>query len=100
MTSKPRSSADRVDLILDPSTIPESAKRGLDTVIEIVHAALRDLSNGQMHKVKLRSLMALLYLSYGMKAGMDHLGAFLTHKLRRQQDQAQAAREGDLDGAD
>ncbi|CAO1631920.1 unnamed protein product [Parajaminaea phylloscopi] len=84
MTSKPRSSADSVDFTLDPSTIPESDRREIDTDVEIVHAALEDLSAGQRHKKpKLKSLMSVLYLSYGMRSGLGPPGSILVHDLRK-----------------
>lgn len=79
MTSKPRSSTDEVDFTTNPNDLPDS----IDSDVEIVHASLKDISEGQKHKRNgIRSLMSIMYLSYGMRPGLGTPGSVLIHDLR------------------
>ena len=55
----------------------------VDQDAPIVVRSVEDISQSQRHKsLKSRSLIGLLYRSYGMKPGLDKPGTVLVHDLR------------------
>lgn len=90
MSAKPRSSQDRADFAIslgDDDDRSSTFNQDLDPDVQVVHASLQDLSASQQHKkYRLRSVMGLLYLSYGMRPGLGPPGSVLVHDLRGKSD--------------
>ncbi|CAO1631543.1 unnamed protein product [Sympodiomycopsis kandeliae] len=80
MTAVPRSSID--DLNRDFALNPNELAGKIDPDVKLVIASVKDISSSQKHKAyKLRSLIGLLYRSYGMKPGLSKPGAILVHDM-------------------
>lgn len=80
MTAVPRSSKDEQDFTADLHQI-DTGK--VDQDAPIVVRSVEDISQSQRHKsLKSRSLIGLLYRSYGMKPGLERPGTVLVHDLK------------------
>lgn len=80
MAAVPRSSKDEQDFTADLHEI-DTAK--VDQDAPIVVRSVEDISQSQRNKsLKSRSLIGLLYRSYGMKPGLERPGTVLVHDLK------------------